>query len=93
MLYLVHMAVRLPDEMISAAAEELKAREKTRSLELQRSGIWRHLWRVAGQYANYSVFEVASNDELHDLLVSLPLFPYMTIEVIPLASHPSSLSR
>jgi|GEM_PF-1190006 len=42
-----------------------------------RSGEWRHLWRIAGQYANYRVFDVASVQELHDTLMQLPLFRYM----------------
>jgi muconolactone D-isomerase len=50
------------------------------------------LWRVAGQYANYSVLDVESNDELHTLLSSLPLFPYMAIQVTPLAQHPSAIA-
>jgi muconolactone D-isomerase len=28
---------------------------------------------------------------LHELLTSLPLFPYMDVEVTPLAVHPSAL--
>jgi muconolactone D-isomerase len=47
---------------------------------------------VVGEYANYSVFDVASNDELHDLLQGLPLFPYMEIQVTPLARHPSAIA-
>ena len=44
-----------------------------------------------GEYANYSIFDVASHDELHTLLSGLPLFPYMKIHVTPLARHPSSI--
>ena len=71
--------------------DEIKALEKAYSQELQRDGRWVHLWRVVGEYANYSVFDVSSNDELHQLLSALPLFPYMDIHVTPLAQHPSSI--
>jgi muconolactone D-isomerase len=71
--------------------DEIKTREKAYSQELQRDGRWVHLWRVVGEYANYSVFDVGSNDELHQLLSALPLFPYMEIHVTPLAQHPSSI--
>jgi muconolactone D-isomerase len=37
------------------------------------------------------VFDVADNDELHTLLSGLPLFPYMDINVTPLAKHPSAV--
>ena len=46
---------------------------------------------MVGEYANYSIFDVASNDELHQLLQGLPLFPFMKISVTPLAQHPSAI--
>jgi len=91
MLYLVHMRVELPADMPAAQADEIKAREKAYSQQLQRDGSWPHLWRVVGEYANYSVFDVPSNDALHEMLSALPLFPYMQITVTPLAKHPSSI--
>ena len=33
-----------------------------------------------------------SNDELHDILWNLPLFRYMTIDIKPLAAHPSDIN-
>ena len=91
MLFHLQMDVRLPAGMDEAAAADLKAREKAVAQELQRSGKWRHLWRVAGRYANVSILDVDSTDELHDILMSLPLFPYMEITVTPLCRHPSSI--
>jgi muconolactone D-isomerase len=87
-LFMVQMEVRLPPEM---EADDLKARERARSQELQRDGSWVHLWRVAGRYANVSVFDVGSPDELHELLSSLPLSPYIDAHVTALARHPSKL--
>lgn len=91
MLYLVRMDVHIPLDMPAAQADEIKLREKAYSQDLQRQGKWQQLHRIVGEYANYSVFEVESNDELHTLLTGLPLFPYMKMEVIPLAKHPSSI--
>jgi muconolactone D-isomerase len=91
MLFLVRMDVKIPADMPAAQADEIKAREKAYSQDLQRQGKWPHLWRVVGEYANYSVFDAESNDELHSMLSSLPLFPYMEIHVTPLARHPSSI--
>jgi len=91
MLFLVRMDVHIPADMPAAQAEEIKAREKAYSQDLQRQGKWQALYRVVGEYANYSVFDVESNDELHTLLSGLPLFPYMTMHVTPLARHPSSI--
>lgn len=91
MLYLVHMIVDIPDSLQAEEAARIKAEEKAYSQDLQRSGKWPHIWRVVGQYANYSVFDVESNEELHNLLSALPLFPYMQISVTPLATHPSAI--
>jgi muconolactone D-isomerase len=91
MLFLVHMRVELPPAMPPAQAEDIKAREKAYSQQLQQEGVWPHLWRVVGEYANYSVFDAPSNDALHQMLVALPLFAYMRIHVTPLAKHPSSI--
>ncbi|TDR94993.1 muconolactone Delta-isomerase [Enterovirga rhinocerotis] len=91
MLYCVRMDVRVPHDVDPDRFAALKAAEKARAEELQRAGTWRHLWRIAGQYANISVFDVASHDELHEVLSTLPLFPFMEIEVTPLARHPSAI--
>ncbi|MDR2335822.1 muconolactone Delta-isomerase [Diaphorobacter ruginosibacter] len=91
MLYMVEMVVKIPHTMPAEVAAEIKAREKAYSQQLQKEGKWRHLWRVVGEYSNVSIFDVASNDELHTMLNNLPLFPYMEIKVKPLANHPSSI--
>lgn len=91
MLFHVRMNVNLPATMPADEAAKLKQTEKDFSQRLQREGKWRHLWRIAGQYANVSIFDVDSVDELHTLLTALPLFPYMQIEVTPLCRHPSSI--
>ena len=91
MLFHVRMNVNLPPAMPLEQANALKQTERELSQRLQHEGKWRHLWRIAGQYANVSVFDVASVDELHSLLTSLPLFPYMQIEVMPLCRHPSAI--
>lgn len=91
MLYCVKMDVNIPRDLDPERVETIKAAEKKRAIEIQESGKWPHLWRVVGEYANISVFDVSGNDELHELLSSLPLFPYMKIQVTPLAKHPSSI--
>jgi len=92
MLYCVRMDVNIPRDIPAEEVEAIKAAEKARAIEIQQSGKWPHLWRVVGQYSNISVFDVQSNDELHALLSSLPLFPFMTLQVTPLARHPSSIA-
>lgn len=92
MLFAVTMHVVLPHDLDPVVRADTLAREKAYSQDLQRAGKWPHLWRVVGQYSNLSVFDVASTDELHEILWGLPLFQYMTIDVVPLAAHPSDIA-
>lgn len=85
------MDVRIPHGMDPHTRVEIVAREKAYSQQLQRAGKWPQIWRVAGEYSNFSIFDVESNDELHALISALPLFPYMNIHVTPLAVHPSDI--
>ena len=91
MLYHVRMDVHPPHGIDPAVFDRLKAEEKARAQDLQRQGKWVHLWRIAGEYANISIFDVADHDELHAILSGLPLFPFMDVLVTPLARHPSAI--
>ena len=92
MLFHVRMDVAVPHDLDPGVRAELVAREKARAEELQLAGRWVHLWRIVGRYSNISVFDVTSSDELHEILWSLPLFPFMDVEVTALAQHPSAPS-
>jgi muconolactone D-isomerase len=91
MLFQVEMDVRLPHDFPAEKAEALKQTERARAQELQRAGIWRHLWRVAGRYSNVSIFDVSGPQDLHDILSSLPLFPFMDMRITALCRHPSTV--
>ena len=91
MLFLVQMQVNIPHDEDPKLVKERKTAEKERAQQLQREGTWLHLWRVVGRYANVSVFDVESPDQLHELLSTLPLFPYLDVTVTPLCGHPSAL--
>jgi len=91
MLFKVEMDVAIPLDFDVDEAARLKAAEKARFQELQAAGTWRHIWRVVGHYSNVSIFDVESNQQLHDILMSLPLYPFMTMRVTALCRHPSSL--
>ena len=92
MLFHVRMDVHLPHDADSKLIEKLRTDEKTRAQQLQLDGTWRHLWRIVGEYANISIFDVESPDKLHEVLTSLPLFPFMQIKVTPLCRHPSAIA-
>jgi muconolactone D-isomerase len=91
MLFHVSMTVQIPHGADPDEIKQMSAREHERAKELQLQGKWLHLWRVAGKYANVSVFNVENPAELDEILNSLPLYPFMEIEVTALCHHPGSL--
>jgi muconolactone D-isomerase len=93
MLFHVTMVVRIPHDVDTDRVTQLSALEHERATELQLQRKWLHLWRIAGRYANISIFDVESPAELHEILSSLPLNPFMEVEVTALCHHPGSLER
>ena len=90
MLFQVRIGVSIPPHLPEQERARLLAEERHRAQDLQRQGVGLHLWRVVGCYSNISIFDVDSNDALHEVLWTLPLFPFMQVEVTPLARHPSA---
>jgi muconolactone D-isomerase len=65
MLFHVRMDVRIPHGLNPQTRAKIVAREKDYSQGLQRAGKWPHVWRIVGEYTNFSIF-----DELHALCSS-----------------------
>ncbi|MBM6622319.1 muconolactone Delta-isomerase [Micrococcaceae bacterium RIT802] len=91
MMFLARMDVRFPDHLTTEQIADFQVREKAYSGGLQESGKMAGIWRIVGEYANHSLFDVESNDELHEILSGFPMYPYMTIKVTPLSKHPNSI--
>jgi len=91
MLFHVIMNVRIPQTADAESIRQLQTQEHKRASELQEQGKWLHLWRVAGKFANVSVFDVESSAELHEIVTSLPLYPFMELEITALCRHPGAL--
>ena len=89
MEFLVHIEIRWPTDGDDARRDELFAAELTRGQELARQGALRRLWRVPGRWANWSLYEVPDATALLAALTSLPLWPWMDIDVHPVADHPN----
>jgi muconolactone D-isomerase len=93
MLFHVFITVRVPYDADTEQVKRLAELEHERAKILQEQGKWLHLWRVAGKFANVSIFDVESPAELHEILNSLPLYPFMEVEVTALCQHPGSISQ
>ncbi len=51
------------------------------------------MWRVPGRRANWGVWEATDATELHAAIGSLPFYPDLDVEVVPLAAHPVDPER
>ncbi|MDN6437993.1 muconolactone Delta-isomerase [Corynebacterium nuruki] len=91
MLFLARMDVHFPDSLTTDQVADFQAREKAYSADLQNRGAMKAIWRVVGEYANYSVFDVDDHDELHAILQGFPMFAYMDVSITALAKHPNAL--
>ncbi|WP_146341151.1 MULTISPECIES: muconolactone Delta-isomerase [Nesterenkonia] len=88
MEFLVRFETDLPDSLSSAEKAELKSAERSRAAELREAGILKRLWRVPGRRAVVGLWEASDATALHEALSSLPQFPWMDVDVEPLAVHP-----
>jgi muconolactone D-isomerase len=68
---------------------ELRTVEAKRTSELVDSGRLAALWKVPEMWAYYGIWRAHDTAELNHLLDSLPLRPFMTVDIQPLNDHPS----
>ena len=90
MLFMVRIKVELPGEMDPARVKELGEAETARGIELIEAGKLRKLWRIVGERANFSIWEADTLEEFHANISSLPLHPWMSVEVTPMIEHPAT---
>lgn len=93
MEFLVNIEVELPSDIDPDEAARLTAAERERAAELAAQGTIRRLWRVPGRRANWGLWEAADATVVHAAIRSLPLFPYLDVDVVPLAAHPFDPER
>src|SRR5699024_12758597 len=91
LLLRTHLNFNFPYSLTPEQTADYQAHEKEYSGNQQEQGIMRAIWRVVGEYANYSIFDVDDHDELHTILSGFPMFKYMDVKITPLAKHPNAL--
>jgi muconolactone D-isomerase len=87
--FLVRIEIQLDESLSVEQREALYAAEAERARALAEAGHLVRLWRLPGRRANWGLWRAADATELHEVLTSLPLWPYMDVDVNPLARHPN----
>ncbi|RYH70915.1 MAG: muconolactone delta-isomerase [Alcaligenaceae bacterium] len=88
MLFMLRMDASLPAAMPLAQVDILRQQEKARGEQLIEQKMLVRIWRVVGRLSNVSIWNAPSLEVLHEAVTSLPMSPYMTVEVTPLIDHP-----
>jgi muconolactone D-isomerase len=93
MEFLVRIVVEWPADGDPTELARLTSAERERASALAAEGRIKRMWRIPGRRANWGLWEAADPTELHAAISSLPFFPYLAVEVHPLAAHPSDPER
>lgn len=92
--YLVEITTQIPEGTPQAEVDRRRAAERERAAELAASGHLYRLWRPVGELRSIGIWCADSEAELHEkVLGTLPLSPWMTMQVTPLAPHPNDPGR
>ena len=89
MEFLVEITNLWPPDGDALHKDQLVKAEAARAKELGAAGVLRKLWRIPGTVSNVGLWEAADATALHQALSSLPFFPWLDIQVRPLAAHPN----
>lgn len=88
MEFLVRQSSSAANSLPAEQRETLRAAERARAAELREAGILIKLWRVLGSTDSIALYEAQDADTLHEVLMSLPMFPWLRFTVEPLVTHP-----
>ena len=86
--YLVNIKFVWPDSITQEERAELRDREVKYAATLAEKGHLVRMWRVPGRRENWGLWRAKDTTELHEVLSSLPIWPYMDLQVLPMATHP-----
>lgn len=92
MEYLVTMTTHVPAGTPAETVEQVRAREAARSRELAAQQHLLRLWRPPlrpGEWRSLGLFAAPGDDQLEEVLASMPLRVWRSDEVTPLQPHPN----
>jgi muconolactone D-isomerase len=92
MEYLTTMITKVPEGTPDAEVESTRKREALRSRELADQGNLLRLWKPPvepGEWKTLGLWSAEDEGELQELLATMPLHVWMSVEVTPLTPHPN----
>jgi muconolactone D-isomerase len=92
MEFLTTLITNVPDGTADATVEDTRSREALRAAELAELGHLLRLWRPPvepGEWRTLGLWRAGTETKLKDILATLPLHKWMTVEITPLSPHPN----
>jgi muconolactone D-isomerase len=88
MEFLINIKINWPADMDPEAKAKISVEERAHAATLAKKGHLVRMWRVMGRRENWALWRAADATEMHAIISSLPVWPYMDVNVIALAQHP-----
>jgi len=86
--FLVNIKFIGPNGWQQEDVDALIAKERAHAAVLVEQGHLVRMWRVPGRRENWGLWRANDATHLHDILTGLPFWPYMDLQVHPVARHP-----
>jgi muconolactone D-isomerase len=96
MEFLVHLHTVIPQDTAKSQVDETIAREAARAAELARQGHILRMWRPPlgpGERRALGLWQAQNEEELRDLVATLPLHIWFSVEITPLYPHPNDPAK
>lgn len=88
MEFLINIKINWPANMEQAVKDRLSRDERAHAAELAKKGHLARMWRVTGRRENWGLWRAKDATEMHAIISSLPVWPYMDMTIHALAQHP-----
>lgn len=85
---MVNVRTQFPGDWSLEQRQDARRRETEAAVALMQRRVLRRIFRLVGTNSNYGIWETDTPEDLDAALRTLPLFPYMTITVMPIIQHP-----
>lgn len=92
MEFLTTMITNVPEGTPDEFVQSTKDREAAHSRQLAEDGHLLRLWRPPlgpGEWKSIGLWSADDEGQLQEVLATMPLHPWMTVEVTPLTPHPN----
>ncbi len=88
MEFLVNIRIDMGNDKTEEWLAAITRTERAMAADLVARGHLVRMWRVPGRRDNWGLWRAKDATELHAILSALPVWPWMDLDVHPLAQHP-----